>query len=129
MTAGRHDLAFGGDDLGARADDNVDTRLHVRIAGLADVADTAIADADIGLDDAPVIEDHGVGDYRIDRARLRGWLCDWPMPSRITLPPPNFTSSPYDGAILFDTDEEFRVSQPDAVPDGGTVHARRTRAD
>jgi hypothetical protein len=21
--------------------------------------------------------------------------CDWPMPSRITLPPPNFTSSPY----------------------------------
>jgi hypothetical protein len=20
--------------------------------------------------------------------------CDWPMPSRITLPPPNFTSSP-----------------------------------
>jgi hypothetical protein len=27
----------------------------------------------------------------ITSARTR---CDWPMPSRITLPPPNFTSSP-----------------------------------
>ncbi len=26
-----------------------------------------------------------------DRAATR---CDWPMPSRITFPPPNFTSSP-----------------------------------
>ena len=34
--AGGDDLAFAGDDLGARADDDVDVRLDVRIAGLAD---------------------------------------------------------------------------------------------
>jgi hypothetical protein len=40
-----------------------------------------------------VIDDERVGD---DRVRgLRETSCDWPMPSRITLPPPNFTSSPW----------------------------------
>ena len=34
--AGGDDLALAGDDLGAGADDDVDARLHVGIAGLAD---------------------------------------------------------------------------------------------
>jgi hypothetical protein len=55
--------------------------------------DAAVLDADVGLDDAPVIDDHGVGDDGIHRA-LRPACLDCPMPSRITLPPPNFTSSP-----------------------------------
>ena len=37
-----------------------------------------------------VIRD-GMGQSQVTRARVT-WL--WPMPSRITLPPPNFTSSP-----------------------------------
>ena len=55
--------------------------------------DHALLEADIGLDDAPVIDDQRIGDDGIDRALLLV-TCDWPMPSRITLPPPNFTSSP-----------------------------------
>jgi hypothetical protein len=40
-----------------------------------------------------VIDDQRVGDDGVDGALARVfWL--WPMPSRITLPPPNFTSSP-----------------------------------
>src|ERR1700731_2929229 len=58
--AGRDDLALAGDDLSARADDDVDTGLDVGVAGLADAADAAIADRDIGFDDAPMIEDYGV---------------------------------------------------------------------
>ena len=40
--AGGQDLALAGDDLGARADDDVDAGLHVRIARLADLGDAAV---------------------------------------------------------------------------------------
>ena len=91
--AGGEDLAFARDHLGAGADDDRHVGLDIRIAGLADGGDAAVPDADIGLDDAPVIEDQRIGDDGVDGAALLvTWL--WPMPSRITLPPPNFTSSP-----------------------------------
>jgi hypothetical protein len=94
MPPGGEDLAFAGDDLGAGPDDDIDAGLHVRIARLADLLDAAVQDRDVGLDDAPMIEDQRVGDDGVDRALGLGEYCDWPMPSRMTLPPPNFTSSP-----------------------------------
>ena len=66
--AGGEDLALAGDHLGAGADDDVDARLHVRIAGLAELEDAPADDADVAFDDAPVVEDHGVGDDGVDRA-------------------------------------------------------------
>ena len=60
--AGGEDLAFAGDDLGAGADDDGDARLDVGIAGLADGGDAAVLQADVGFDDAPVVEDQRVGD-------------------------------------------------------------------
>ena len=69
---GGQDLAFAGDHLGAGPDDDVDARLDVRIAGLADLGDPAVGDRDVGLDDAPVVDDQRVGDDGVDRAlRLR----------------------------------------------------------
>ena len=61
--AGRQDLAVAGDDLGARTDHQVgvDAVHRVGVAGLAERDDAPVADADVGLDDAPVVED--------DRAR------------------------------------------------------------
>ena len=91
--AGGDDPALAGDHLGARPDHDVDAGLDVGVAGLADAADAAVADADIGLDDAPMVEDDGVGDDGVDGA-LGAGACPCPMPSRITLPPPNLTSSP-----------------------------------
>ncbi len=77
--AGGEDLALAGDRLGARADDDVDAGLDVRIAGLADAGDPAVLDADVGLDDAPVVDDQRVGDDRVDGAfgagRLRPGPC------------------------------------------------------
>ena len=92
--AGGEDHALAGDDLGAGADDDVDAGLDVGVAGLADRGDAAVPDADVGLDDAPVVEDQRVGDDGVDGALARASPALWPMPSRITLPPPNFTSSP-----------------------------------
>ena len=44
------------DHLGARADGDGDPRLHVGVAGLADGRDVAVLDADVGLEDAGVID-------------------------------------------------------------------------
>ena len=63
--AGGQYLAFARDDLRARPDDDVHMRLDIGIAGLADRADLSIADGDVGLHDAPVIENDGVGDDRV----------------------------------------------------------------
>jgi len=40
---------------------------EVGVAGLTDGDDAAVANADVGLHDAPVIDDHGVGDDRVER--------------------------------------------------------------
>jgi hypothetical protein len=90
--AGGDDHALAGDDLGAGADDDRHAGLDVRIAGLADAGDAAVLEADVGLDDAPVVDDQRVGDDGVGDLGAMRW--PWPMPSRITLPPPNFTSSP-----------------------------------
>ena len=91
--AGRKDFAFASDHFGAGPDDDGHAGLDVRIAGLPDGVNVAILDADVGFDDAPMVEDQRVGDNGVDRALLLV-ICDCPMPSRMTLPPPNFTSSP-----------------------------------
>ena len=64
--AGREDLAFAGDRFGAGADDDRDVRLRVGIAGLAYADDAAVLDADVGFDDAPVVEDQRVRDDDVD---------------------------------------------------------------
>jgi len=67
----------------------------VRVAGLADGRDAPALEADVGLDDAPVVDDERVGDARsVDRALGASCAGSAPMPSRMVLPPPNFTSSP-----------------------------------
>ncbi len=66
--AGGQDLALAGDHLGAGADDDVHAGLHVRVAGLADARDAAVRMRDVGLDDAPMVDDQRVGDDGVDRA-------------------------------------------------------------
>jgi hypothetical protein len=63
--AGGDDHALAGNDLGARADDDVHARLHIGVAGLADGRDAAALDADVGLDDAPVVDDQRIGDHAV----------------------------------------------------------------
>ena len=91
--AGGDDLALARDRLPSRSDDDGDIRLTSGLPALPMAAMSPSLIADVGLDDSPVIEDQRVGDDRIDRALARV-RCDCPMPSRMTLPPPNLTSSP-----------------------------------
>ena len=119
--AGGDDAAFAGDRLGAWADHDVDPWLDVGVAGLADAADTAVANADIGLNDAPMVEDHGVGDDRIDRTLRTG---------RLTLPHPvadHLAAAELDllavnRAVALDLDDELGIGQPQAIPGRRTEH-------
>src|SRR5262249_57143309 len=67
-SAGGDDLAFAGNRLGARPDDDVDACLRIRIAGLADRGDAAIAQPEVGLVNTGMVDDQGVGDDAIDGA-------------------------------------------------------------
>ena len=119
--AGGDDLAFAGDDLGAGADDDVDPRLDVGIAGLADAGDAAVADADIGFDDAPVVEDDGVGDDRVDRAlgpaalALSHAVADHLAAAELDL-------LAVDRAVAFDLDDQLGVGEADAIAGGRPEH-------
>ena len=72
----------------------VDAAHDVGIAGLADSGDATVANADVGFDDARMVDDHGVGDDAVEHTVGKDGGGDWPMPSRKTLPPPNLASSP-----------------------------------
>jgi hypothetical protein len=48
------------------------------------------------------------------------WL--WPMPSRITLPPPNFTFLAVDRVVLLHLDPQIRVGEAHAVAGGRAEH-------
>ena len=56
---------FAGDDLRAGADDDTDAGLDIRVAGFAYGGDTPVLNADVGFDNAPVVNDQGIGDDRI----------------------------------------------------------------
>ena len=62
--AGGEDAPLAGDDLGRGADPQ--RRVHavddVRVAGLAERGDAPVADPDVGLEDAAVVEHERVGD-------------------------------------------------------------------
>src|SRR6202034_188962 len=60
--AGGEDAAFARDHVGTRSDDDGDAGLYVGIAGLADRGDPAVLDADVRLDDSPMVENERVGD-------------------------------------------------------------------
>ena len=70
----RHQLAFAGDNLRGRADDGIYARLYIWVARLAYGEDAAVFDADVGLDDASVVQNKGVGYHRVHGAFAAGHL-------------------------------------------------------
>ena len=94
--------------------------------------DPTVPDADVGPDDAPVVEDHRVGDDGVERALAARVAVDCAIDSRIDLPPPKTASSPPTVRSLLDLDPQVGVAQADLVPDGrpvdGGVRAREISA-
>ena len=119
--AGGEDLALARDHVGARPDDDGDARLNVRIAGLADGRDFSVLDADVGLHDAPVIEDQRIGDDGVDRALLVG---DLALAHAVAdhLAAAELHLLAVGGEILLHLDDEIGVGEPHAIAGGRAEH-------
>lgn len=125
---GGDDLALAGDDLGARADDDrlvggeiAETGLDIGIAGLPDGADAAGPDADIGLHDAPMVEDQRIGDDSVDRPVGIAHLA---LPHAVTddLAAAELHLLAIDGEILLDLDDELGVAEAHRIAGGRAEH-------
>jgi len=119
--AGGNDAVFAGNGLGSRSDHDVHPRLDIGVTSLADAADVAVADADIGFDDTPMVEDHRVGDDSIDGALGARRL---PLPHAVAdnLAAAELDFLTIDRAIALNFDDEIRICQPHAVPNCRTKH-------
>ncbi len=121
------DLAFAGDRLGARADHDVDLGLDVGVAGLADADDAAVPEADIGLHDAPVVDDQGVGDDGVDRAlRARALALAHAVADHLAAAELHLLA--VGRVVLLDLDEELGVGQPHLVAHSRAEHVGIGRA-
>ena len=123
--AGGEDLAVAGDDLGARADHQVGVHaVHgVRVAGLAERHDPAVADADVGLDDAPVVEHDRAGDHRVRGALGAGGPgLAHRLADHLAAAEDHLVAGRRAGAaVLLDLDQQVGVGEPDPVAGGRAV--------
>ena len=117
------DQAFACDDFRRCADDQVGIHTVHRagVACFADADDFAVTNANIAFDDAPVIDDQGVGDDEIERAVAAGGH------SRLTHPvAQGFAAAELGfvtviGEILLDFDDQVGVGEAHAVAFGRAV--------
>ena len=115
------DLALAGDRLGAGADDDVDAWLGVRIAGLADAGNPAVLEADIGFDDAPVVDDQRIGDHGVHGTLgARGLALAHAVADHLAAAELDLLA--IDRPILLDLEDEIGVGQAHAVAHRGAVH-------
>src|SRR5919108_141884 len=113
---------FAGDDLGARADRDGDRRLDVGVAGLADLPDAAVFQAEIGLHDPPVIDDERIRDHRVGGV-LR---CALALPHAVAdhLAAAELHLLAVGGEVLLYLGPQFGVSEPHLVADRRAEHFR-----
>ena len=120
-SAGGEDLALARDHVGAGTDHDGDAGLDVGIAGLADRADVAFLDGDVGFHDAPMVDDQRIGDDGIGRALLVGGLR---LPHAVAdhLAAAEFHLLAVDGEVFLHLDDEIGIGQPHPVAGGGPEH-------
>ena len=119
--AGGDDAAFAGDRFGPWADHDVHAGLDIGVAGFADTADAAVADPDIGFDNAPMVEDHGIGDDGVDGAVGAGRL-PLPHPVADDLAAAELDLLAINCAIAFDLDNQLGVGEPQPIAGCRTEH-------
>ena len=83
--------------------------------------DSAVLDADVGLDDTSVVKDECIGNDGVELAACARGTSG--LPHTVT----NGLAAAEDGflsgndPIFFDFDDEIRVAKPDTIADRGTV--------
>ncbi len=91
------------------------------LLALADADDPPVLEPDIGLDDAPVIDDQRVGDHRVHsplgarRLGLAHAVADHLAAAELDL-------LAIAGAIILDLEDEVGIGEAEPVADRGPVH-------
>ena len=98
----------------------IDAGHRVGVAGLADADDPSVAHTDVGLDDAPVIEDEGAGDDEVGRARGAGAAR---LAHRFAdhLAAAEHRLVAADAQVAFDLDDEIGVGKANVIAGGRPV--------
>src|SRR3569833_2295190 len=94
--------------------------VQVGITRLADGFDTAVLDADVGLHDAPEIEDQRIGDDGVDDIMRRALTLAHAVEDHLAAA--EFHLFAVHGVITLDLDPQRRVAEAQAVADRGAVH-------
>ncbi len=121
--AGREDLAFASNDLRTGADDDRNAGLRIGVAGLTDGDNQPVLQAHIGLVDTGMIDDHRIGDDRVD-----GSVCarNLALAHAVAydLAAAEFHLLAIDGEIPLDLNEELGIGQAHLVTSRRAEHAR-----
>ena len=116
------DHAFAGDNFGPGANGDRDRGLNIGITCLANCRYAAMLQTDVSLDDAPVIDDHGVGYHRIGDFGGNALALAHAVPDDLAAAELHFLS--IDSGVAFDLHHKIGVSQPYPVPGCRSVHFR-----
>ena len=117
---GREDVSFPGDGFGAWAHHDRHPFLGVGVAGFADADDPAVLEADIGFDDAPPVEDQGIGDHCVDGALgPRGLGLAHAVADHLAAAELHLIA--VDGVVLLDFKDQIGVGQTKSVSGSGSV--------
>ena len=118
--AGREDVAFTGDRFGSWPHHDGHPFLGVGVACLPDSHDAAVLQADIRFDDAPPVENQGVGDHRVNGACGPGCLG---LAHAVTndFAAAEFHLIAVNGVVLLDLEDQFSVGESDPVACCGAI--------
>ncbi len=119
--AGGENAALSGDDLGSRSDDDIDARLRIGIARLADGGNEAVAQTDIGLGDPLMIDDQRIGDDGVHGpARTRGLALPHAVADHLAAAELHLFA--IGGQIALYLDNEVGIAKAQPVAGGGAIH-------
>ena len=116
----RDNHALCGNNLSARANNNGNRGLNIRVARFSDSANAAVLNADIGFYNPPPINNQGIRKYSIGTVfthslRLTHTITDYFATAEL-----HFLS--VDCEILLYAGEEFSISESDPITDGWSKH-------
>ena len=106
--ARRQNHALSRHHFGRSPNDNIDRILNVGIAGFADFDNFSVFNANIRLNNAPPIEDQGIGDHQIDGSLFTG---NGGLTHAVSndFATPKFDLIPVDRQILLDFDQKVGI--------------------
>lgn len=128
-TAGSHDQAFSGDDVGTVPDDEVlvHARHDVGISCFADTLDHAVLDADVRLVDARPVDDEGVRDDGVENLLVAS-IASLTHTLAEGLAAAEFAFVAVAGHVFLDTHPQIRSAQANEIPGSRAEHAGIVRS-